>query len=73
MDKKRGQAYAEMANCLLERMRASKLYRIDVNFKIKGQKMDNFIGRAAHIQMLDNSTLFMMIFNSFPLIFEDLP
>lgn len=65
-----GEMYSEMARNILERLTVPKLYRIDVDFKVKGQKFDSFIGRAAHIQMLDNSTLFMMIFYSCARFFE---
>lgn len=57
-----GKVYSEMVRNLLEKLTVSELYRVNVDFKVKGQKFDSFIGRAAHIQMLDNATLFMTLF-----------
>lgn len=57
----KGRLYIEMANNLLNRINAEKLYRIDVNLKLKGKSIDSMIGRAAHIQMLDNHILVQMV------------
>lgn len=57
----KGRLYIEMANNILDRINAEKMYRIDVNLKLKGKSIDNMIGRAAHIQMLDNHILVQMV------------
>ena len=57
----KGRLYIEMANNLLNRIQADRVYRIDVNLKLKGKSIDSMIGRAAHIQMLDNHILVQMV------------
>lgn len=57
----KGRLYIEMANNLLNRIQAERIYRIDVNLKLKGKSIDSMIGRAAHIQMLDNHILVQMV------------
>lgn len=60
-DANKGAFYIEMANNILSRITLKKLYRLDVNFKIKGKSIDTMIGRAAHILMLENEPLIHMI------------
>ncbi|OMJ80857.1 hypothetical protein SteCoe_18808 [Stentor coeruleus] len=57
----KGRLYIEMASNILSRITANKLYRIDVNLKLKKKNLDSMIGRAAHIQMLDNNILVQMV------------
>jgi pimeloyl-ACP methyl ester carboxylesterase len=57
----KGRLYIEMANNLLGRIQAEKILRIDVNLKLKSKSIDSMIGRAAHIQMLDNHILVQMV------------
>mmetsp|Transcript_10566 Transcript_10566/g.10577 ORF Transcript_10566/g.10577 Transcript_10566/m.10577 type:complete len:130 (-) Transcript_10566:27-416(-) len=60
-DQSKGAFYIEMANNILSKITLKKLYRLDVNFKIKGKSIDSMIGRAAHILMLENEPLIQMI------------
>ena len=59
-----------MANNILSRIRANKIYRIDVNFNITKKGIDSMIGRAAHIQMLENRVLINMILHCCASFFE---
>lgn len=60
----------EMAFNILQRIQCTNLLRIDANFKFKGASFDRAIGRAAHIEMIDNPILIDMIFNTCKLFFE---
>ena len=57
----KGKLYNEMARNLLSRVNAQKILRIDANLKLKAKNLDSMIGRAAHIQMLDNNILVQMV------------
>jgi hypothetical protein len=59
----KGRVYVEMATNILSRVRAEQILRIDCNLKFKKKNLDSMIGRAAHIQMLDNHVLLQMVFN----------
>ena len=48
-DQKLGSAYIEMASNILGRVRGRVLFRIDINVEITGKRVDNMIGRTAHI------------------------
>lgn len=61
IDDSKGRIYIEMANNILSRVTAEKIHRIDVNFKLEKKGIDSMIGRAAHIQMLDNRALINMV------------
>ena len=50
-----------MAKSLLEGVSRSALHRVDVNFKIQEKNIDTFIGRAAHIEFLENHSLIKTI------------
>ena len=69
-DQLRGQIYIEMANSLLSGISAECLYRLDINFRISEKSLDSFIGRAAHIQFLENQTLMKMIIYRYPELFS---
>lgn len=43
-----------MVETILRNLKSNGCYRIDVSFQIPGRSVDNFIGRAAHIQFLEN-------------------
>ena len=66
----KGRLYIEMANNILSRVTTLKLHRIDVHLKLKGKSIDNMIGRAAHIQMLDNNILVQMVLHCCAHFFE---
>ncbi|CAG9323918.1 unnamed protein product [Blepharisma stoltei] len=61
--------YMEMARNIMKRLKVEKIHRIDVNFKMK-KSLNNFIGRAAHIEMLDNEALIQMFMFSCAGFFE---
>lgn len=51
----------EMADALLAQVNSDLFYRIDANFGIGEYQLGNFIGRTAHVMMLDNPALFNML------------
>jgi pimeloyl-ACP methyl ester carboxylesterase len=53
--------YMEMAKNVMSRIKPDILYRLDVNFKIIGKTIDSWIGRAAHILLLENEALMRLI------------
>ncbi|CAD7970957.1 unnamed protein product [Amoebophrya sp. A120] len=59
----------EMARNLLQKVKPEKLLRLNVNFFIAEQSLDSIIGRAAHIQFLENQTLMKMIVTHYPYLF----
>ncbi|OMJ84322.1 hypothetical protein SteCoe_14608 [Stentor coeruleus] len=63
--------HLEMAKNILGKVLANKIYRIDVDFIIKNTGFDKMIGRAAHIQMLDNKALMQMILQCCAIFFEE--
>jgi Putative serine esterase (DUF676)/Protein FAM135 len=67
----KGRLYIEMANNILSRITSCKLHRIDVHLKLKNKSLDSMIGRAAHIQMLDNSILVQMVLHCCAHFFEE--
>lgn len=46
------------------------IHRIDVNFNIKTQNLDSFIGRTAHINLIVQERLFKIINTSLPELFD---
>ncbi|CAD8079622.1 unnamed protein product [Paramecium sonneborni] len=54
----RVQAYNEIVSNILSK--CGKIDRFDINFLINKKKLDKFIGRAAHIEFIDNLTLVKM-------------
>ena len=56
-----GHYYLSMVQSLLSPLVNVNLLRFDVSFAIKGKLLDSAIGRAAHIQFLDNPT-FVRVF-----------
>ncbi|CAD8063859.1 unnamed protein product [Paramecium primaurelia] len=52
------QAYNEIVSNILSK--CGKIDRFDINFQITKKKLDKFIGRAAHIEFIDNLTLVKM-------------
>ena len=59
----KGRVNVEMATNILSRVRAEQILRIDCNLNFKKKNLDSMIGRAAHIQMLDNHVLIQMVFD----------
>lgn len=54
-----------MAN-ILSNITASKLTRLDVNFKISEKSIDSFIGRTAHIHFIASQELAQLLAFSYP-------
>jgi hypothetical protein len=47
------------------------VHRVDVNFNVKKTKnIDTFIGRAAHINFIDQNSLFKVITTALPKLFD---
>lgn len=46
------------------------IHRIDVNFNIKTNNLDSFIGRTAHINLIVQQSLFKMISTTIPDLFD---
>lgn len=67
-DADRGGIYIEMASNILSRLNMQKLIRLDVNFKVPGN-IDSWIGRKAHIEMLENSGFLKMLVYRYPEFF----
>ena len=66
----RAEIYEEMTRNLLGSMNVENLYRLDINFRIPEKSLDTLIGRAAHIQFLENQTLMKMIIYRYPDLFS---
>ncbi|OMJ87350.1 hypothetical protein SteCoe_10945 [Stentor coeruleus] len=65
-----GDVLGKMAVNMLRKIQSSTLIRIDANFKFKGASFDRAIGRAAHIEMIENANLIDMILNACKTFFE---
>lgn len=66
----RAEIYEEMARNLLSGVNVEALYRLDTHFKIPEKSLDTLIGRAAHIQFLENQILMKMIIYRYPDLFS---
>lgn len=60
----------QMANNILDKLNNECLYRVDVNFMITENTLDTFIGRAAHIQFLENEPFMKMLIMRFQEFFS---
>ena len=69
-DTVKGNVYIQMATNLLSKLEIESLYRIDVNFMISEKNLDTFIGRAAHIQFLENKFFMNMLIYRFKEFFD---
>ena len=70
LDQACGRFHIEMANNILGPMSAGCVHRLDVNYKAKSKSLDNWIGRSAHIEMLENESLMQMVLFSCAHFFE---
>jgi len=63
---------SEMANNILRRMKPEQLIRVDLSFQFGGKtkKMDQFIGRAAHIKVLDSQALALSLLLNYQHLFS---
>jgi hypothetical protein len=57
----KGDIYSTMARNLIEKLKVNRLVRVDVNFKIPKKNLDSFIGRAAHIEFIENALVIKML------------
>lgn len=67
---KSGPILSEMVHNILSSLPAESLHRVDVNFSLEEAGLDRVIGRAAHIQFLENSALMRTLVFGFPELFE---
>ena len=58
---KYAQAYADMVDNILAKIACNRLRRIDVCLKFAKSNLDTFIGRAAHIAMINDGVLLEML------------
>jgi len=52
------------------RNQETTLHRLDINFNIKGNNIDTLIGRAAHINLIIQDSLFDVINATLPQLFS---
>jgi hypothetical protein len=52
-DASRGRVYSKMVENILSSLQCKKLFRLDVNFKIENTNFASFIGRTAHILLIE--------------------
>jgi hypothetical protein len=65
-----GEFIKEMVGMLQEKMRGAELVsRVNVNFQILKSSVDTFIGRTAHIQLIENKVLLKMLMSHFNYLF----
>ena len=67
---KSGEILSEMVHNIIASLRPESLRRVDVSFSLKQAGLDRVIGRAAHIQFLENSALMRTLVFGFPELFE---
>lgn len=65
-----GDIFVQMASNILGRIHPNRLTRFNVNFHIPEASLDSIIGRAAHIQFLENATLMKMLVVNYKQFFE---
>lgn len=46
------------------------IHRLDINFNVKGNNIDSLIGRAAHINLIVQDTLFDLVNITVPQLFS---
>ena len=63
------EVYKEMVNNIWHHTKAD-VARFDVTFKLQGKNIDTFLGRAAHIQFLENQIFMRMLVQCYPQFFS---
>lgn len=58
------------ANILGDNVFGATVHRLDVNFNVKTNDLDSFIGRTAHINLIIRENLFKMIGVTVPSLFD---
>mmetsp|Transcript_26681 Transcript_26681/g.48059 ORF Transcript_26681/g.48059 Transcript_26681/m.48059 type:complete len:665 (-) Transcript_26681:1697-3691(-) len=69
-DQARGKQIAQMVDNLSSMLTCPQLLKIDVHFKIKQKSLDSVIGRAAHIQFIDDAAFIRQFLVSYPELFN---
>ena len=46
---------------LLGKLKTKLVYRLDVDFDLKSKNMDDYVGRTAHMKLLDNEKFINML------------
>jgi len=69
-DQKFGQLYAKLVNNLLEPLDVERVIRLDVDFQLPLMNCDTVIGRTAHIQFIECSTLLRGLVQTHGFLFE---
>jgi hypothetical protein len=64
--------YGKIEHEMVENILGEKsVHRLDINFNVKKMKnVDSFIGRAAHINFIDQNSLFKVITTALPQLFD---
>ena len=62
---------SEIAKSILSRLGCNRLIRIDANFLFSSKGLDSAIGRAAHIEMIDNKNLIELVLSECSAFFAD--
>ena len=55
----------------MKKMTKAKIVKIDANFKIDERSIDTFIGRTAHIQLVECETFIQLIVDKYSEFFTD--
>lgn len=58
------------ANILGGNVFGASVHRLDVNFNVKTNDLDSFIGRTAHINLIVRENLFKMLGITIPSLFD---
>jgi hypothetical protein len=59
-------------NILGSNVFAASVHRLDINFNVKTNNIDSFIGRTAHINLIVRENLFKMLGVTLPKLFDPL-
>jgi hypothetical protein len=68
-DASRGGVYTSMVQNILGSLKCQKLYRLDVNFKIENKNFASFIGRTAHILLIECEPFFLSVIYKYSEVF----
>jgi len=69
-DKVRGNALIKMCNNLWNSIKHKSVYKLDIDFIIEKKKLDKMIGRAAHIEYLENTEWIDILLVNLPELFS---
>lgn len=56
---------------MMKKLTKAKIVKIDANFKIDERSIDTFIGRTAHIQLVECETFIQLIVEKYSQFFTD--